>query len=101
MTPFRRPESNSRSGDIPGDQVRYLADENTGLRVIDLSDSRRPEILGNLSITGALTLEVTGDIAYVATSHGLTVADVSDPMDPSALASVGLAGFSGQLGAAQ
>jgi hypothetical protein len=71
----------------------YVADahpENTGLRIIDVSDLAAPKQVGHLRLAEgeqgdirAYGLAVDGDYAYVAVGGaGLRVVDVSDPSSP-------------------
>ena len=61
----------------------YVADGNSGLQVIDVSDPLNPSLLGLFDTTGTaidVTLSANGAIAYVADgSSGLQIIDVSNP----------------------
>jgi subtilisin-like proprotein convertase family protein len=66
-----------------GDITAYVADGNSGLQAIDVSDPLNPILLSLLDTTGTaseITLSANGAIAYVANgSSGLQIIDVSDP----------------------
>ena len=65
---------------VSGD-ILYLADYNLGLRTIDVRYPTNPRLLSRIQPTQrqALDVFVIGNIAYVGTSEGLEVIDVSDP----------------------
>jgi hypothetical protein len=69
-------------------QYAYLATENAGLRVLDLSDPTNPVRIGSyfnrtLSSRSARAMALAGDYAYLAYAAGsLEVVDVSNPSDP-------------------
>jgi hypothetical protein len=71
----------------------YVADalpENTGLRIVDVSDPAAPKQMGHLRLAEgeqgdvrAYGLAVDGDHAYIAVGGaGLRVVDISDPLAP-------------------
>jgi hypothetical protein len=62
----------------------YLADGNSGLRVISIADPAYPFQVGFYDTPSeAMDLAVAGDTAYVAdNSGGLRIIDVSDPANP-------------------
>jgi hypothetical protein len=63
----------------------YVAANDAGLRVIDVSDAARPTEVGSLGTWGpAYGVAATGTYAYVADDAGLLVVDVSTPSTPSA-----------------
>ena len=66
-----------------GDTTAYVADGNSGLQTIDVSDPLNPSLLGLLDTSGTatdVTLSADGGIAYVTDgSSGLHIIDVSDP----------------------
>jgi len=60
-----------------------VADADSGLRVIYVSDPENPEEVGYCDTQGsALGVAVAGSYAYVADGSGLRVIDVSDPQNP-------------------
>ena len=65
----------------------YLAAGYSGLIVLDLSQPRKPTVIGRLETSYALQVVVRGGIAYLADGQGgLKVVDVSDPSDPTLIA---------------
>ncbi len=75
---------------VTGD-LAYVANYNSGLRVIDVSDPTDPTEIGSCYTPGrAYDVTVAGDYAYVAAgSGGLHVVDISDPTDPGVVTSYG------------
>ena len=65
-------------------QTAYLADFQTGLQIIDISNPLVPEIIGAVDTPGyAEDVAVQGDRAYIADgARGLQVIDISDPTSP-------------------
>jgi PKD repeat protein len=62
----------------------YVADNSSGLRVIDISDPANPTEVGFYDTPGyANGVAVSGTYAYVADSNGLRVIDISDPAHPT------------------
>lgn len=62
----------------------YVADQNAGLRVVDISDPDTLRIVGTADTPDrALDVSVSGDLAFVADRYaGVRVIDVSDPFTP-------------------
>jgi len=62
-----------------------VADEGSGLQVIDISDPTSPTLVGNYNTPGsARGIAVSGDHAFVADWFwGLQVIDISDPTSPT------------------
>ena len=63
----------------------YVPDQESGLRIIDISDPLNPSIIGALPIENgnAEDVAVSGNYAYVADQrNGLVVVDVTDPASP-------------------
>lgn len=62
----------------------FVADQNAGLRVVDLSDPDTLRLVGTADTPGrALDVAVSGNTAYVADQYaGIRVIDVSDPFAP-------------------
>ncbi len=61
----------------------YLADADSGLVVVDVSNPIAPEVIASLPrLAGSQAVAVSGSYAYSADAFGLSVADVSDPMRP-------------------
>jgi hypothetical protein len=77
--------------DVVGD-LAYLADHNGGLSILDVSgpnqNTGQPiEQVGGVGFIdgafgAAIDVEVVGQLAYVATTTGLQIVDVSDPTEP-------------------
>ncbi|HEX8609965.1 MAG TPA: Ig-like domain-containing protein [Telluria sp.] len=76
----------------------FIASGAAGLQVVSLSaDRRKPSIVAALGVGGnANDITLAGDIAYLATSAGLKVVDVSVPVAPKLLGS--FAGVGNALG---
>jgi hypothetical protein len=68
---------------LDGDYA-YLADQASGLQVIDISDPTNPSLAGTYDTPGnAFGVTIAGDYAYVADwISGLQVIDISDPTNP-------------------
>lgn len=62
----------------------YVADQNAGLRVVDLSDPDTLRIVGTADTPDrAMDVSIYGDLAFVADRYaGIRVIDVSDPFRP-------------------
>jgi len=75
----------------------YVADDDNGLVVIDISDPTNPTKLGLYDTAGrayGVTLSSDGIKAYVADyDNGLVVIDISDPTNPTKLGSYDTAGY--------
>ncbi|WP_417375975.1 Calx-beta domain-containing protein [Gimesia maris] len=69
------------------ENIAYISDGNSGLRVLDVSDPDNISELGAFDTSGvALDVQVVGNIAYVAdSSEGLRILDISDPANISEL----------------
>jgi hypothetical protein len=62
--------------------LAYVADSDSGLRIIDVNDSAAPLELGVVD-SFATDVEVSGNLAYIADAvTGLRIVDVADPMAP-------------------
>ena len=75
---------------VSGD-FAYVASGSTGLQVVSLSaDRRTPVIMASLNL-GASSNDITlaGNLAYLATTGGLKVVDISTPTAPRLLGSFG------------
>jgi hypothetical protein len=74
-------------------QTAYVATGNYGLAVVDASQFNNPIILGQLDLAGDATdvaVDPNLQIAAVATNTGgLNLVDVSDPMQPTVIRTVG------------
>ena len=69
----------------------YVADEESGLRVIDISNPARPREVGFIDTPGqARKIALSGIFAYVADGEGgLRIVDVSNPAAPQERGSLG------------
>lgn len=67
--------------DIAG-RYAYVADDNAGLQVIDISDPTAPAQVGGFDTVGvALSVQVVGNYAYIADgTAGIQILDSSDPI---------------------
>ncbi|MFW9993346.1 MAG: LVIVD repeat-containing protein [Candidatus Odinarchaeota archaeon] len=75
------------------DSIAYVSDmgdhaTNNRIVIIDVFNPLEPQVLSEISIPAAHTLQVVDNIAYVANGrYGLTIIDVSDPSHPCVLSS--------------
>ncbi|MFM6873212.1 MAG: cadherin domain-containing protein, partial [Dolichospermum sp.] len=62
----------------------YVADGDSGLQIIDISNPAAPTLKGNYDTSGiALGVQVVGNYAYVADNYGLQIIDISNPTTPT------------------
>jgi hypothetical protein len=82
---------------VSGDYA-YVASGNTGLQVVSLSaDRRTPSIVASLNVGASSNfITLAGNIAYLATTGGLKVVDISTPTAPRLLGT--FAGVGNALG---
>jgi hypothetical protein len=82
------PDGGSRVA-VAGDYA-YVADDDSGLQVIDITDPTFPMIIGSVDTPGsACDVAVVGTFAYVADGEsGLQVIDITDPASPQLLGGV-------------
>jgi hypothetical protein len=75
--------------EIVGDFV-YVADGESGLQVVDISQTENPQIIGEVDTPGeAREVVVSGEYAYVADGEpGLQVVDIVDPTSPTIVGSL-------------
>ncbi|MDP6980198.1 MAG: hypothetical protein QF570_16630, partial [Myxococcota bacterium] len=78
--------------EMEGDTA-YIADYNGGVLSFDMGDRSNPSPLGmvaydDASFGAALEIDVEDDLAYVASSRGLRVVDISNPRDLRVVSSV-------------
>jgi len=67
---------------VNGD-LAYAAVQNTGLKILDVSDPNNPIVIGEAATQYALEVDIKGDYAYVADgSAGLKIINISDPSNP-------------------
>ncbi len=68
--------------DVSGDYA-YVADYDCGLKVVDISDPRNPEVVGTASeCPWASGVAVKGGYAYVGCYSSLNVVNITDPTNP-------------------
>ncbi len=68
--------------DVVGNLV-FAAEDQCGLRIIDISDPDNPVTVGQLDTPGNATdVVVDGDFAYLADNPGLRIIDISNPTLP-------------------
>lgn len=62
----------------------YIANDTSGLRIIDVSDPINPFEVSSLDIpqTTIIDVYVIGNYAYIATSESLRIVDTGDPLNP-------------------
>ncbi|MEB3279248.1 MAG: DUF4347 domain-containing protein, partial [Lyngbya sp.] len=70
--------------------LAFVADDGSGLQIIDISDRTRPTPRGGVDTPGsAKDIAVAGNYAYIADdTRGLTVVNISNPASPSVITSV-------------
>ncbi|MDB9436099.1 DUF4347 domain-containing protein, partial [Dolichospermum lemmermannii CS-548] len=63
----------------------YVADDSSGLQIIDISNPTTPTLKGNYNTSGyARNVQVVGNYAYVADGNsGLQIIDISNPTTPT------------------
>ncbi|MBS9384243.1 MAG: DUF4347 domain-containing protein [Dolichospermum sp. BR01] len=63
----------------------YVADRDSGLQIIDISNPTTPTLKGNYDTSGyAISVQVVGNYAYVAyDTLGLQIIDISNPTTPT------------------
>ena len=67
-------------------EIAYIAGWSKGLILIDISNSNNPILIKNVLTQGlAIGIDVVGDIAYMATSFGLELIDLSNIKTPTLL----------------
>lgn len=84
-----------RAGDVyVSADYAYVADGESGLTIIDVSDKSNPAVIGSADTSGTATgIFVDGTDAYVADGDGgLAIIDVSDTSNPKPVGSLQLGG---------
>ena len=78
------PLTNAAGVTIAGDYA-YVADDASGLRVVDISDPSTPSLAGSYNTpNSARDVAIAGDLAYVADfESGLQILDISNPASPT------------------
>ena len=71
--------------------LAYVAAQNFGLRIFDISDPVMPALVGNLAVGArAWGVALQGTVAWVTSSEeGVVAVDVSNPAEPTQLGSLG------------
>jgi Ca2+-binding RTX toxin-like protein len=73
----------------------YVADEFSGLQIINISNPTAPTFVGNYNTSGkALGVQVLGNYAYVADEgSGLKIINISDPVTPALAGAYNTSGY--------
>ena len=81
------------------DQTAYVADEDSGLQLVDVSNPQNPVAIGSVDTPGwAWGVAVEGQTAYVADGNsGLQIVDVSDRLNPAIIGSVDTPGYAREV----
>jgi hypothetical protein len=67
-------------------QTAYIATGNYGLAIVDVGNSQKPVLLGQMSLPGTATgiaVDTALGLAAVATGSGLQIVNVADPFKPA------------------
>lgn len=79
--------------------IAYLADYNSGLKLIDITNPAHPVLIGSGPVGNPLSLDIsaTNSVIYLANDNdgGLQVVNISDPVYPTLVGSYPLSGSSG------
>jgi Ca2+-binding RTX toxin-like protein len=64
--------------------LAYVADDNLGLQIIDITNPTNPIVKGNYNTSGwSRDVQIVGNLAYVADEYsGLQIIDITNPTDP-------------------
>ena len=74
--------------------LAYVANGRAGLAIVDLSTPSSPQLLSSIPTRDeAVSVEVSGDNAFIAFGTGFTVIDVSSPQRPQAVSTVFIDGY--------
>ncbi|MCP4151047.1 MAG: hypothetical protein GY757_25105, partial [bacterium] len=78
-------------------QYAYCATEESGLVILDISDSTSPQLVSTSEVRGvAQSIHVEGQLAYIASgAGGMQIFDVSNPASPSRLGYLYTNGYTG------
>ncbi|MBM4117002.1 hypothetical protein FJ251_04550, partial [bacterium] len=68
----------------------FLAADEVGLHLLDLSLPQAPQLIGEYPLSGARSLAVAGERVYAIDGEGLRVFSYADPLAPVLLASLSL-----------
>jgi hypothetical protein len=72
--------------------LAYASDEDSGLRIFDISDTDNMQLLSTLPLDESILFDVSNDDAFMVSGYDFVIADVSNPNDPLEL-SVDYYGF--------
>ncbi|MBD2289535.1 DUF4347 domain-containing protein [Microcystis wesenbergii FACHB-1317] len=62
----------------------YVADGDSGLQIIDISNPTNPTLKGNYDTGWAYGVQIVGNYAYIADTYtGLQIIDISNPTNPT------------------
>lgn len=75
----------------------YIAERNSGLQIVDISDPAKPKVASKLNIAGARGISVSGDYAYIIDGAGLKVVDVSNRVNPNIVDVINTAGYMNKI----
>ncbi len=71
---------------ITSGNYAYIGHSYSGMTIVDISDPSSPEPVANHATAGgAHVIKVIDDLAYVTSTAGMEIFDVSDPLDPTLL----------------
>jgi hypothetical protein len=82
LVPYEKTLTIRVNGVYVKDNYAYVADDNQGLHIFDVSNPSAITLTGSYT-TDAQAVHVSGDYAYVTGSSGLQIIDVSDPSSPT------------------
>ncbi|MHA1145772.1 MAG: hypothetical protein ACTSRW_13615 [Candidatus Helarchaeota archaeon] len=71
--------------------LAYIADGDSGLRIINVSNPANPFEYGFYDTPGYVEgLKIAGDYAFIAEglTHGLRIINISDPLNPTSISSL-------------
>lgn len=73
--------------------IAYIADNISGLQILDISNPKLPALLGNYNAFGGISaVDVVANTAYISSTLGLHVLDVNNPNSPLLLSTYNNAG---------
>jgi hypothetical protein len=75
------------------DTLMYVADDNSGIVIVNVADAAQPIVLSVCPATGsALGLSIMGDYLFVASLSAVQVFDVANPLQPSLVSTYATSG---------
>jgi hypothetical protein len=63
-------------------QLAYVAADDEGLLILDISDASNPTVIGKYAQIGAQAMSVQGDYAYIIFTSGLYIINITNPFAP-------------------